>query len=616
MGVQQSASPRLSPRDTITPSPSPPGAQIAMAQGPLIVAPTRLTFGYQPGTALPVSQEVTETVIVQNALADSGLDFSFEVSPYHKCNVWADPRVGTLMPGQSASVRVSLYAHCTTASLRPPISVLAWRSADQYTNASHPVAVVPFDIALETKLTSRLDFDELEREQSPIGDGSFASVYRANYRGLTVAVKVLKRQDELTEAMVAAFVSEVSMMEKLRHQCVIQFIGAVHLPGKLSIVTEFCEYGSLNDCLKKNRLSWPLKLKCLYDAARGCDFLHRSNILHRDLKPDNLLIVSLEVRAPVVAKISDFGTTRDVNMYAEELTCTRGIGTPIFMAPEVLRGRSYEKPADVYSYALMMHNVAGNRLPYTDDPDIKQAWQFAQLVIGGKRPRIPSDWPEVYVSLMKSAWNQNPYERPTFSDIVKSIIARETMRRLPKADLHRHLDGSVRVSTIIDLAREQGVELPSFDPDTLRGLVSVDYTCESLEQYLRGFDITLLVLQRAYAITRVMYEVCEDAWRDGVKYLEVRFSPIEHTQQGLSLASVMEAICEGLTIARMRLPIMCQIIVCAMRQLPPCETEPIAQIAWRYRHKGVCGFDLAGPEKGFPPQLHRVRLRGLAALAR
>eukprot|EP00727_Mastigamoeba_balamuthi_P007369 m51a1_g3252 adenosine deaminase, putative (283) ;mRNA; r:156363-161587 len=179
------------------------------------------------------------------------------------------------------------------------------------------------------------------------------------------------------------------------------------------------------------------------------------------------------------------------------------------------------------------------------------------------------------------------------------------MRKLPKAELHRHLDGSVRVSTIIELAREQGVELPSFDPATLRGLVSVDDKCESLEQYLRGFGITLLVLQRSYAITRVMYEVCEDAWRDGVRYLEVRFSPILHTQQGLSQAAVMEAVCEGLTLARLRFPIMCQIIVCAMRQLPSRETQNIAEIAWRYRHKGVCGFDLAGPEHGFSSKLHK-----------
>ena len=188
----------------------------------------------------------------------------------------------------------------------------------------------------------------------------------------------------------------------------------------------------------------------------------------------------------------------------------------------------------------------------------------------------------------------------------KTKITREVMRKLPKAELHKHLDGSVRPSTIIALAKEQGVELPTFDEEELKKLVSVDENCPSLVEYLRGFDITLKVLQRPYALTRAMYEVCEDSWKDGVRYLEIRFSPILHINEGLSLGGVMEAVCEGLTLARYHFPITVNIIVCAMRQLPSNVTQDIAEIAWRYRHKGVCGFDLAGPEFGFSSKLHRA----------
>jgi len=188
----------------------------------------------------------------------------------------------------------------------------------------------------------------------------------------------------------------------------------------------------------------------------------------------------------------------------------------------------------------------------------------------------------------------------------KTKITYDVMRKLPKAELHKHLDGSVRVSTIIELAKEQGVELPTFDEDELRKLVSVGDSCPSLVEYLRGFDITLKVLQRSYALTRVMYEVCEDSWNDGVRYLEIRFSPILHINEGLSLGGVMEAVCEGLALARYHFPITVNIIVCAMRQLPSNVTQDIAEIAWRYRHKGVSGFDLAGPEYGFSSKLHRA----------
>eukprot|EP01098_Paradermamoeba_levis_P010306 TRINITY_DN4328_c0_g2_i2.p1 TRINITY_DN4328_c0_g2~~TRINITY_DN4328_c0_g2_i2.p1 ORF type:complete len:140 (+),score=32.00 TRINITY_DN4328_c0_g2_i2:54-422(+) len=111
-------------------------------------------------------------------------------------------------------------------------------------------------------------------------------------------------------------------------------------------------------------------------------------------------------------------------------------------------------------------------------------------------------------------------------------LSLEVLRKLPKVDLHRHLDGSIRLSTIIELAREQNVQLPTYDEEELRKCVCVDTQsgCSSLEDYLKGFEIILRVLQTPYALTRAVYEVCEDAVKDGIKYLEIRFSPILHTR--------------------------------------------------------------------------------------
>lgn len=147
----------------------------------------------------------------------------------------------------------------------------------------------------------------------------------------------------------------------------------------------------------------------------------------------------------------------------------------------------------------------------------------------------------------------------------------------------------------MELAEEQGVELPSHDREELTNMVTVGLECESLEEYLMGFDITLKVLQQSCmnsyylildAITRAMYEVCEDAYNDGVKYLEVRFSPILHINEGLSLSNVMEAVIDGKNLAEMKLPMVVRIIVCGMRQLSPNDTYKLAELCWRYRVNG------------------------------
>ncbi|KAK2964829.1 putative Adenosine deaminase [Blattamonas nauphoetae] len=179
------------------------------------------------------------------------------------------------------------------------------------------------------------------------------------------------------------------------------------------------------------------------------------------------------------------------------------------------------------------------------------------------------------------------------------------IRQLPKAELHCHLDGSIRVKTVLELAAEQGVVLPTTDEKELSALLNVAEDCPSLVEYLRAFDITLLVLQRPYAITRTVYEIAEDCVNDGTTYIEIRFAPILHTNKGHSLSEIVKAAIEGKMLAEQRLPIVVRIIVCAMRQLSSDDSVNAAEIAWRYRDQGIVALDTAGPENGFSSVLHQ-----------
>jgi adenosine deaminase len=177
------------------------------------------------------------------------------------------------------------------------------------------------------------------------------------------------------------------------------------------------------------------------------------------------------------------------------------------------------------------------------------------------------------------------------------------LRRIPKAELHCHLDGSLRPATLAELAREHRVALPDSDPEAVRAYMRVD-NAHNLEEYLARFAVTLSVLQTAEALERVAYELAEDVARDGVRYLEVRYAPVLNVRHGLSLGAVLEAPLRGLERAERDHGVISRVIVCALRTLTPDVSMQMARLAAEFRHHGVVGFDLAGAEKGHPAADH------------
>jgi adenosine deaminase len=182
-------------------------------------------------------------------------------------------------------------------------------------------------------------------------------------------------------------------------------------------------------------------------------------------------------------------------------------------------------------------------------------------------------------------------------------IDREVLRRIPKAELHCHLDGSVRPQTLIDLGREYGVAMPRADAASLRDYMLVK-DARNLEEYLQRFEVTLSVMQTEAALERVAYELAVDAAADGVRYIEVRYAPVLNVRRGLELGAVVEAPLRGLARAERETGTVGRVIVCAMRHMPPAASLELARLAVAYRARGVVGFDLAGGEAGNPATAH------------
>src|SRR3954468_8277505 len=180
------------------------------------------------------------------------------------------------------------------------------------------------------------------------------------------------------------------------------------------------------------------------------------------------------------------------------------------------------------------------------------------------------------------------------------MIPSDTIRVAPKVLLHDHLDGGLRPATVIELAREFGYSgLPTTDADALAASFTAGADRKSLVLYLEGFEHTVGVMQTPDAIERVAYECAVDLAADGVVYAEVRYAPELSTRDGLSLDEAVQSVLRGFARGERETGIRMGFIVTAMRQF--ARSVEIAELALRYRDDGVVGFDVAGPEAGYPP---------------
>ncbi|WP_461536887.1 adenosine deaminase [Spongorhabdus nitratireducens] len=167
---------------------------------------------------------------------------------------------------------------------------------------------------------------------------------------------------------------------------------------------------------------------------------------------------------------------------------------------------------------------------------------------------------------------------------------------LPKIDLHCHLDGSIRPQTIIDLALEQGIALPADNVAELKPHLIVPDDCPNLDEYISRFALPVAVMQTAEAIERITFELYEDAAQENVKYLEVRFGPLLHMQQGLTLDQIIDSVVKGIKKAEQQYDIHGNCILSILRTMPKDRINDVIDAGARYLNDGVVGFDLAASE--------------------
>ena len=288
-------------------------------------------------------------------------------------------------------------------------------------------------------------YDELIREDK-LAKGSFGTVFKGKYQGSIVAIKQFtfsfNSQDQDSQKMfIKELENEISMLSQLRHRNILTFMGACIQPPVYAIVTEFIEGGSLFNLLHasdasisslRKEMKWEHKLSLMYGVSQACLYLHNKGVIHRDLKSANVLLDGT-IPTSMVAKVCDFGLAKTTGSQAGEMT--QAVGTPLWMAPEVMTGGNYGKECDVFSFAIIMYEVLVEKKPYFDKKEAGTTAHFQVANNPDFRPTIPQEIIEnhrdlplqihqsrmEYVEIMKRGWKHQPEERPKFQEIVERL---------------------------------------------------------------------------------------------------------------------------------------------------------------------------------------------------
>jgi tRNA A-37 threonylcarbamoyl transferase component Bud32 len=277
------------------------------------------------------------------------------------------------------------------------------------------------------KVFGTIDLQKLSGFEE-IGRGAMGVVYKAKYRGSDVAVKQVLLNLADSEAM-KLLAQEATLMEELRHPNIVQFLGYYQDSTHYSIVMEYVSGGELSKILYDTRKAfpwYPTRWDIAHDIASAVYYLHTNDaiqIIHRDLKSPNVLVYYEGTR--MRAKVADVGIAKVISEEDMAMTMTKGMGTPLWMAPEVVKAQgegqkiTYDGKVDVYSYGIILSELINRSEPFSE---IKNRFDVVPSVLRGIRPLVNKDKaPVSFVALMERCWAQRAADRPEMEEVVNAL---------------------------------------------------------------------------------------------------------------------------------------------------------------------------------------------------
>lgn len=324
-----------------------------------------------------------------------------------------------LKSGDVASASATYIVKCSTNIVRK-ICFNAHLEKDLLSNKFEQIPSYELNIQLKGALSYSLSMNDIQIGDK-LGEGSFGIVYKGKWKGNEIAIKMARVA--IISVLKNDIIREIELMNKLRNPYIVNCIGYVADADNIGIVTELSPFGNIDDVIKKYQLLSSTKLLMISDIVKGLHFLHSNNIIHRDIKPDNVLVFTMDEMASVRCKLTDFGTSKEFSGYTDQINdrkMTKCVGTPIYMAPEVLSGKEYGFGSDIYSLAILIWAVIHETDPYSE-LDVAQ-WELMAAIIKGTRPTIKSNLDDNelrLITLAKTMWIDG--RRPSTSELIEFI---------------------------------------------------------------------------------------------------------------------------------------------------------------------------------------------------
>ncbi|CAM8925233.1 unnamed protein product [Rhodiola kirilowii] len=330
-----------------------------------------------------------------------------------------------VQPSHDSKLKKELAKETESPSLQLQLD-LEWNSENEKTSKIEPTKAEAEAIARGLQTIKTADLEEIRE----LGSGTYGSVYHGKWKGSDVAIKRIKAscfagKPSERERLIAEFWNEALLLSSLHHPNVVSFYGIVRdgPDGSLATVTEFMINGSLKQYLKKKDRTIDRRKRLIIgmDAAFGMEYLHGKNIVHFDLKCENLLVNMRDPQRPI-CKIGDLGLSK----VKQRTLVSGGIrGTLPWMAPELLSGKNHmvSEKIDVYSFGVVMWELLTGDEPYAD---MHYASIIGGIVNNTLRPQIPTWCDPEWKSLMESCWASDPAERPSFSEISQKLRSMAT----------------------------------------------------------------------------------------------------------------------------------------------------------------------------------------------